>query len=127
MRLTSARILILLAGLPLLTSLAGGMPGLIAANANQVKQFRETLACQGCDLTSANLVGVAAPGADLRGANLSRAFLNHAQLRGANLEGANLRGANLRGADLSGALGVNFTGAVTTKDTVCPNGAHGPC
>lgn len=127
MRLTSARTLVLLAGLPLLASLAGGMPDLQAANANQVKQFRETRACQGCDLTAANLVGVAAPGADLRGANLSNALLNHAQLRGANLEGADLRGANLRGADLSGAQGANLTGAVTSKDTFCPNGAHGPC
>lgn len=127
MRLTSARNLVLLAGLPLFASLFGGVPGLIAANADQVRQFRETRVCQGCDLTAANLVGVAAVGADLRGSNLSGALLNHAQLRGANLEGADLRGANLRGANLSGAQGMNFTGAVTSKDTICPNGGHGPC
>jgi len=104
-----------------------GVAQVRAANPDQVKQFRETLKCAGCDLTDANLVGTAAAGADLRGANLTGANLQHAQLRGANLEGASLSGANLRGADLRAASGANLAGAVTTKDTICPSGAHGPC
>ena len=104
-----------------------GMAHVHAADPDQVKQFRETLKCAGCDLTDANLVGTAANGADLRGANLTGANFQHAQLRGASLDGASLSGANLRGADLREASGANLAGAVTTKDTICPSGAYGPC
>ncbi|MGE0392595.1 MAG: pentapeptide repeat-containing protein [Vicinamibacterales bacterium] len=121
------RALVFCAGLPLVASLLGGPVRLNAEHPDHVRQFRETGQCRGCDLVQANLVRVVAEAADLRGANLTGALLTHAHLRGANLDGASLQGANLHGTDLRGAVGANFSGAVTDRETLCPSGANGPC
>lgn len=123
----SLRALALCAGLSLLASFVGGVVPVTAARPDHVQQLIETGRCQGCDLVEANLVGVDVAAADLRGANLARALLNHARLAGANLEGASLVGADLHGTDLRGAVGANFSGARTDRETLCPSGANGPC
>jgi pentapeptide repeat protein len=104
----------------------GAIATVIAANADQVQQLKDTHQCAACDLTDARLSGAQLEGADLSGANLSNADLYGANLRGANLAGAVLNGANLKLADLSGAVDADLTGAATDERTVCPNGNAGP-
>ena len=57
-------------------------------------------ACEGCDLSVANLTGENLGGANLNDANLSGADLRKANIRRADLRGVDLREANLVGADL---------------------------
>jgi uncharacterized protein YjbI with pentapeptide repeats len=78
----------------------------------EVAQRTEALlkdrACEGCDLSGAqlagaNLQGVRLAGALLRGANLQGANLRGADLRTARVWESNLEGADLREARLAGA------------------------
>lgn len=109
---------------------------------DNVKKLLADKACVGCFLAEASLSAAALEGADLTGANLfeanlyfanlAKANLTNAQLGKANLRKARLKGAILTGADLTGAdlhwaTDADFTGAITTATTTCPNGAAGPC
>lgn len=105
----------------------GFFTALQAQNPDQVKQFRETGKCAGCDLREAMLDGVVAEFADLQGADLRAASLYKANLRAADLTGALLTGANLSGADLRNTKGADLVGATTDAMTQCPDGAAGPC
>ncbi len=101
----------------LVTALFGGSAA-IAFEETHLQKLKKLNACEGCDLSGANLARVDLWGANLSGADLSGADLMDAVLRAANLSGANLNGANLREvkmmvADLSGAdlSGADLSGA----------------
>jgi uncharacterized protein YjbI with pentapeptide repeats len=88
----------------------------------------ETVTCQGCNLSGANLSLADLSGADFEGANLANSDLSGASLVGANLSntrliGANLISADLTNADLSGAnLARAFIRATRFCATVMPDG-----
>jgi uncharacterized protein YjbI with pentapeptide repeats len=114
-----------LAGVFLLSGLFLGSAQ--ASDPTQLEQFLKTKSCPSCDLTEANFLGLGLAKANLKGAFLAGANFYRATLTGADLTGADLAGANLEGATLKDATGVNFSGAKTNKDTVCPTGLNGPC
>lgn len=71
-----------------------------AAEEKQFNQLLETKACEGCDLSDADLHGQNLFEAKLAGANLRDADLRGATLTSADLSGARLAGAKLEGAKL---------------------------
>ncbi len=87
----------------------------------------DKLDLKGASLSGANLVGSSFYKSDLTGANLAGADLTKGVLPFANLTNVNLNGAILTGANLSSATGADFTGAITTETTTCPDGQSGPC
>ena len=101
--------------------------GAAAHNPASVASFKQTNQCPGCDLTSAELMGMQAPGAQLQNADLSDANFYGGNLRGADLTGAILDRANLEMVDLTGAIGAILGPATTDNRTTCPDGSAGPC
>ena len=69
-----------------------------AYNETDLVKLKAINACEGCDLSVANLTRENLGGADLRDAILYKTNFGRANLSGANLTGADLRGADLRGA-----------------------------
>ncbi|PZD71139.1 Secreted effector protein PipB2 [Acaryochloris thomasi RCC1774] len=91
----------------------------VAENPVHVRQLLNTSACQGCDLSGADLTQAHLIGGDLRDANLRGAVLVEANLEGADLTGADLTGANLSHAFLTNSClnetnltGVNFSHSI---------------
>ena len=74
-------------------------------------------ACEGCDLSEANLRDAYFGNTNLRGANLTNADLSGADLRGANFEIENLYGANLEGAGLDTTILTSGYVDLTTNNT----------
>lgn len=95
-------------------SILAGPPSVLAFSASDVETFKTKPTCSSCDLSGANLSGVAkrAGGdfahsnfsrADLSGATLINVLMNGADFSHANLSGVKARAAELYGADLTGA------------------------
>ena len=77
-----------------------------AYNETDLAKFKALNACEGCDLSGANLQGTGNDVLEFRrfsGANLRGADLEHARLRYTNLRGADFTGVNFRDAKLGGA------------------------
>jgi len=113
--------------------------GAAAFDPAAVETLKATNKCEKCDLSYANLAGLALTyayldsanltganlsSANLSGANLHLAYLNNAVLNSANLSNANLAAANLTGADLSGA---DLSGARWPDGNKCKQGSVGSC
>jgi uncharacterized protein YjbI with pentapeptide repeats len=100
-----------------------------ALDQQDLQRLQRSNACEGCDLSGAELAGwrlasVDLIGADLNGADLRAAVLVNVDLSNANLRDTDLSGAlvqqtSLRGADLTGASmsGTVFIGADLTFAT----------
>jgi uncharacterized protein YjbI with pentapeptide repeats len=80
-------------------------------------------------LAGANFAGAQLKDAIFNGANIAGASFVGASVRGATFAGTNAARTDWTGADMSGSLinGGDWTDAVSTAATVCPNGAPGPC
>lgn len=109
-RLVTTSRLFAVASMVLLT----GSLSALAFSASDVETFKTKPTCSSCDLSGANLSGVAkrAGGdyaqsnfsrADLSGATLINVLMNGADFSHANLSGVKARAAELYGADLTGA------------------------
>ncbi len=105
--------LLTLASITLMAFSGGGISAQAQDNLSPIEQLQSSRACQGCNLSNANLSGLDLSNTDLSGATLSNADLSGANLSGANLSGANLYLANLSNATLPTAnlSGSNWTGA----------------
>ena len=92
---------------------------------------------EGRNLASQELSGLNLSFTSLKRANLSNAKLNYTDMTNTDLSGANLTGSQINGANWSGAKlnGINLTRVTfdknklpkTDEETICPNGAKGPC
>lgn len=84
----------------------------------------ETVICDGCNLSYANLSGLDLTDANLEGAFLYGARLHGTILRGARLDRIDLTRADLEGADFRGAAMADIR-AVSAKwcNTVMPDGS----
>ena len=84
-------------------SLIAGNQGAHGFEQSDLVRLIDSNACQRCDFSGGELLGVDMSGADLSEADLQDANLFSASMFRANLLRANLRGANLRRTDLRGA------------------------
>ncbi len=92
-----------------------------AFDPNDLYTLQTTNMCPRCDLSDADLTGLAGQVTDLQMSNLSGANLNGVNLSNTDVDGANLSGANLSYANLtqtdlctSNLSGANLTGATVT-------------
>ena len=102
-----------------------------AYNETDLAKFKALNACEGCDLSGANLQGTGNDVLEFRrfsGANLRGANLSFADLRGANLSFADLTDADLTRANLTGAklTGVNLCNANLTTTILGFNNSNLP-
>ncbi len=81
----------------------------------------------GFNLSSASLQGAKLTDAKLTWSDLSNSDLSNAKLDRTDMSGANLQGANLKGANLAQATWAKDRAPKTDNQTICPNGAQGPC
>jgi uncharacterized protein YjbI with pentapeptide repeats len=81
----------------------------------------------GFNLSATKLQAATLTGAKLTWADLSKSDLSNAKLDGTDLSGANLQGANLQGASLAQSKWTKERVPKTDDQTICPNGAKGPC
>ncbi len=81
----------------------------------------------GFNLSAAKLQAATLTDAKLTWADLSKSDLSNAKLDGTDLSGANLQGANLKGASLAQSKWTKERVPKTDDQTICPNGAKGPC
>ena len=75
----------------------------LAYDQSDLARFEKTGNCEGCNLKSVHMMGLAVEDAKLKRAVLRKAEIKEAQLPAADLEGADLRHANLEKATLKGA------------------------
>ncbi|MGA2224077.1 MAG: pentapeptide repeat-containing protein [Syntrophobacteraceae bacterium] len=107
-------------GIAMLCVLLMGNAG-YAFDPNDLYTLQTTNMCPRCDLSGADLTGLAGQVTDLQMSNLSGANLNGVNLSNTDIDGANLSGANLSYANLTQAdmctsnlSGANLTGATVT-------------
>ncbi|MEA5485543.1 MULTISPECIES: pentapeptide repeat-containing protein [Pseudanabaena] len=92
---------------------------------------------EGRNLANQDLSGLNLSFTSLKRANLTNVRLNYTDMTNTDLSGANLTGSQINGANWSGAKlnGINLTRVnfdrtklpKTDEETICPNGAKGPC
>ena len=92
---------------------------------------------EGRNLANQDLSGLNLSFTSLKRANLTNVKLNFTDMTNTDLSGANLTGSQINGANWSGAKlnGMNLTRVTfdrnklpkTDEETICPNGAKGPC
>lgn len=92
---------------------------------------------EGRNLANQDLSGLNLSLTSLKRANLTNVRLNFTDMTNTDLSGANLTGSQINGTNWSGAKlnGINLTGVSfnknklpkTDEQTICPNGAKGPC